>query len=45
MVWEIISATGVGPFVRFQGNINASVYENFFANMLLLIYAKGQLKL
>ena len=46
MVWEMISSVGVGPIVHFHGNINASVYKkNFFACMLFLIYAKGQLKL
>ena len=27
MVWGMISSVGVGPIVRFHGNINASVYK------------------
>ena len=30
MVWGMISSAGVGPIVRFLGNINASVYKEFF---------------
>ena len=26
-MWEMISSAGVGPIVRFHGNINASVYK------------------
>ena len=29
MVWGIISSAGIGPIVRFPGNINASVYKEF----------------
>ena len=44
-VGGVISLAGVGPIVHFHSNINASVIKNFFASMLFVIYAKGQLKL
>ena len=45
MAWGMISSAGVGLIVRFHSNINAGVHKELFANMLFLIFAKGQLKL
>ena len=30
MVWEMISSVGVGPIVRFHGNIKASLDKELF---------------
>ena len=35
MVWRMISSAGVGPIVRFHGNINASVYKELVSQHAL----------
>ena len=41
MVWGMISSTGVGPIVRFHGNINASVYKELLWQHTLPHFHKG----
>ena len=41
MVWGMISSAGVGPIVRFHGNIDASVYKELLHQLTLLHLRKG----
>ena len=41
MVWGMISSAGVGPIVRFHGNINASVYKELLRQHALPHLRKG----
>ena len=41
MVWGMISSAGVGPIVRFHGNINASVYKELLCQHALPHLYKG----
>ena len=44
MVWGIISSAGVGPTVRFRGNINASVYKEVLRQRALPHLRKGTVR-
>ena len=41
IVWEMISSAGVGPIVRFHGNINVSVYKELLRLHAFLYLRKG----
>ena len=41
VVWGMISSTGVGPIVRFHGNINASIYKELLRQHALPDLRKG----
>ena len=44
MVWGMISSAGIGPIVRFHGNIHASVYKELLYQHALSHLRKGTVK-
>ena len=41
MVWGMISSAGVGPIIRFHGNINASFYKELLRQHAFSHLRKG----